>query len=79
MVQSYRVTVQKVRMSRVHITRLHPNLAVNICLSHVILTVNTHATISDTNFVVGLMAVLKKFTTTLLNLSRSAGYRLKDC
>jgi len=54
-------------------------LAVNGHPPRAPLVLNTHATISDTSFVVGFIAALKKFTTTLLNLSRSAGYRLKDC
>ena len=41
----------------------------------VALTQHAHiATISDTSFVVSVMVILKKFTTTLLNRSRSAGY-----
>ena len=54
-------------------------LAVNTHPPRAPLIFNTHATMSDTSFVVGVIAVLKKFTTTPLNLSRSAGYRLNDC
>lgn len=39
----------------------------------------THATISDTNFVVGVIAALKKLTTTELKRSLRAGYRLNAC
>lgn len=39
----------------------------------------THATISVTSLVVGFIDVLKKFTTTALNLSFSAGYLLNAC
>jgi hypothetical protein len=41
--------------------------------------VNTHATMSDTSFVVGLMDFLKKVTTTELKRSRRAGYLLNAC
>lgn len=39
----------------------------------------TYATMSVTSFVVGFIAFLKKFTTTELKRSRSAGNRRKAC
>jgi len=72
------MTTNEIRMRRVDVASLH---AIQF-VSHDVDKGGsscTYETISVTSFMVGLIACLKKLTTTPLKRSRRAGYRLKAC
>ena len=72
------VAVEEVRVSSVDIARLH---AVTMLTKPSVISAaaKTYATKSETSFVVGFMAFLKKLTTTELKRSFRAGNRLNAC
>lgn len=72
------VAVKEVRVCSIDVTGLHavPNKLESTIILPETKKRSTHATISDTSFVVGFIAFLKKLTTTALKRSFSAGYRL---
>jgi len=71
------LTTDKIRVRRIDIASLHT--VRSEVQWHLSLMRGTHETISDTSFVVGVIAVFKKFTTTELKRSLRAGYRLNAC
>ena len=73
---TYLVSTDKVRVSGVDITGLH---TVTLLVEAVGILRQTHETRSCTSLSVGVIDFLKKLTTTWLNRSRKAGYRLNAC
>ena len=72
--RTHPMTVQEIWMCGIDIAGLHP---IRVLVSLIVLDnvglLQTYATMSDTNFVVGAIDFLKKLTTTELKRSRRAG------
>jgi hypothetical protein len=74
------MAAEEVRMCRVDIAGLHTGLRYDeLVFRDVFHIFVTHATMSETSFVVGVIEFLKKLITTALNLSLKAGNRRNAC